>query len=139
MSNPVRVAAAALVAVALVVAAINGCQPETSVTNIKQKQHGQSEQLDRSDALLKAAAAQLNDLPTAVDLDLSPPKIILDSRYSSNQGDVFRHLQDQSRVARGHHQRDSRTHRQFPVSLAGSAARRHTQVLCAPGQDGRRG
>jgi tetratricopeptide (TPR) repeat protein len=45
--------------------------------------------VDRSEALLKAAAARLNDLPSAVDTAMRPPVVILDGTKSSDGNDVF--------------------------------------------------
>jgi hypothetical protein len=44
---------------------------------------------ERSEALLKAAAARLNDLPSVVDTALRPPVIILDATKSMDGNDVF--------------------------------------------------
>jgi len=44
---------------------------------------------DRSEALLGAAAAQLADLPSAVDTQLRPPVVILDASKSANGEDVY--------------------------------------------------
>ena len=44
---------------------------------------------DRGEALLKAAADQLNDLPSGVDTELRPPMVVLDSTKSSDGQDVF--------------------------------------------------
>ncbi len=55
-------------------------------------QQSQQEQLrsrDRADALLKAAANQLSDLPSAIDVELHPPVVILDSRKSTDGQDVY--------------------------------------------------
>jgi hypothetical protein len=66
-----------------------GCHRETPVAAIKQSQQEQLRRADRADALLKAAANQLGDLPSAVDTELRPPVVVLDSRKSTNGEDVF--------------------------------------------------
>ncbi len=66
-----------------------GCHHEMSVASVKQSQQSQLRQADRADALLKAAANQLNDLPSAVDTELRPPMVVLDSRKSSDHQDVY--------------------------------------------------
>jgi hypothetical protein len=44
---------------------------------------------DRGEALLSAAASQLSNLPSAVDTELRPPAVILDSSTSGTGSDVF--------------------------------------------------
>lgn len=67
----------------------SGCHREKSVAAIKQAQQAQLRQADLGEALLKAAASQLNDLPSAVDTEVRPPVVILDSRKSTDGQDVF--------------------------------------------------
>ena len=74
---------------ALATVLITGCHHETQVAANQQSQQEQLRQADRAVALLKAAANQLNDLPSAVDTEIRPPVVILDSRKSSNGGDVY--------------------------------------------------
>ena len=69
--------------------ALAGCRQETSVVAVKQSQQEQLRQADRADALLKAAANQLGDLPSAVDTELRPPVVVLDSRKSADGQDVY--------------------------------------------------
>ena len=52
-------------------------------------QQDELRQADRGEALLKAAAAQLSDLPAAVDTELRPPVVLLDSRKSADGKDVL--------------------------------------------------
>lgn len=78
---------ACLVAAALCVV-VPGC-PEAAPTSNKRKQQEELRQFDRGEALLKAAAAQLSDLPAAVDTELRPPVVLLDSRKSGDGKDVL--------------------------------------------------
>lgn len=71
--------------VAIIVAASSGCRQKAAVSTQSQ----QLRQGDQGEALLKAAAAQLNDLPAAVDTDLRPPVVLLDSRKSGDGKDVL--------------------------------------------------
>jgi hypothetical protein len=68
--------------------AIPGCH-ESASTPAKQAQKDQLRQFDRGEALLKVAAAQLSDLPSAVDTELRPPVVLLDSRKSADGKDVL--------------------------------------------------
>jgi tetratricopeptide (TPR) repeat protein len=77
------------VVVALVSLALTGCPRETSVSSVKQAQQSKIRDVVRADSLLKAAAIQLNDLPSAVDTELRPPTVILDSRKSADKQDVY--------------------------------------------------
>src|SRR3954467_9804904 len=74
------------IALAIVVC-IAGCE-HTSAPAAKMSQQGKLRSFERADALLKAAASQLNDLPSAVDTEMRPPVVVLDSRKSSNHEDV---------------------------------------------------
>src|SRR4051812_14357010 len=65
-----------------------GCQEATPTAN-KQGQQAALRQADRGEALLKAAASQLSDLPAAVDTELRPPTVLLDSRKSADGKDVL--------------------------------------------------
>jgi hypothetical protein len=71
---------------AIFAALLIGCHGQPSV---KQSQQDQLRQADRAEALLKAASNQLGDLPSAVDTELRPPVVVLDSRYSADGGDVL--------------------------------------------------
>lgn len=73
----------------LAVAALLGCKPKAAVTNSQQSQQAQLRQADQSDALLKAAANQLNDLPSAVDTEMHPPEPILDAEKHPKHEDVY--------------------------------------------------
>ena len=78
----------------IALALVAGCrQPTTtssaSTSSAKQTQQDQLRSRDRADALLKAAANQLNDLPAAVDIEMRPPEVVLDSRKSSDGQDVY--------------------------------------------------
>ena len=68
--------------------AFSGCH-ESASTSTKQAQQDELRQADRGEALLKAAAAQLSDLPAAVDTELRPPVVLLDSRKSADGKDVL--------------------------------------------------
>ncbi|HEX4415124.1 MAG TPA: hypothetical protein VH107_15915, partial [Lacipirellulaceae bacterium] len=70
-------------------ALVAGCQPQTPTTSGKQSQQSQLRSRQSADALLKATANQLNDLPSAVDTELRPPEIVLDSRKSTDGQDVY--------------------------------------------------
>ena len=65
-----------------------GCH-ESASTSTKQAQQDELRQADQGEALLKAAAAQLSDLPAAVDTELRPPVVLLDSRKSADGKDVL--------------------------------------------------
>ena len=65
-----------------------GCH-EPASKSTKQAQQDELRQADRGEALLKAAAAQLSDLPAAVDTELRPPVVLLDSRKSADGKDVL--------------------------------------------------
>ena len=76
-----------LVAVALCIV-LPGCH-ESASSSTKQVQQAELRQADRGEALLKAAASQLSDLPAAVDTELRPPVVLLDSRKSADGKDVL--------------------------------------------------
>jgi hypothetical protein len=80
---------ASCIAVALVSFALSGCPHETPVASVKQAQQSKIRDVVRADSLLKAAANQLNDLPSAVDTELRPPIVVLDSRKSADKQDVY--------------------------------------------------
>jgi hypothetical protein len=65
-----------------------GCQQEQAPV-AKTSQQSKLRSADRADALLKVAATQLNDLPSAVDTEMRPPVVWLDSRKSSDHQDVY--------------------------------------------------
>ncbi len=65
-----------------------GCQ-ESASTTTRHEQQQRFRQGEKNDALLQAAATQLNDLPAAVDTELRPPIVILDSRKSTDNKDVL--------------------------------------------------
>src|SRR6187402_734578 len=67
---------------------LSGCH-ESTPNSTKQGQQSALRQADRGEALLKAAASQLSDLPAAVDTELRPPIVLLDSRKSSDGKDVL--------------------------------------------------
>ncbi|HEX3600123.1 MAG TPA: hypothetical protein VHU84_08265 [Lacipirellulaceae bacterium] len=69
--------------------AVGGCHEGPTVAAVKQSQRGAGKGVGQTDALLKAAATQLNDLPSAVDIETRPPQIVLDSRKSSDRQDVY--------------------------------------------------
>ncbi len=68
--------------------ALAGCR-EDKKTPTKQLQQHKLREADRGEAVLKAAVAQLGDLPSAVDTELRPPVVLLDSRKSSDGKDVL--------------------------------------------------
>jgi hypothetical protein len=65
-----------------------GC-PKKSSNSTAQSPQSQFRQFNQSEALLKTAASQLNDLPKAVDTELRPPDVVLDSRKSADGKDVY--------------------------------------------------
>ena len=65
-----------------------GCHHETSWSPSTETTAGLRKR-ESADALLKVAANQLNDLPSAVDTEMRPPQIVLDSRKSANGQDVY--------------------------------------------------
>lgn len=82
--------------VALLTSAVSvlffGCRHDAPAASKKQSQQSQQEQLrqlDRAEALIKAAAAQLADMPTATNLEMRPPVVVLDSRNSTDHQDVY--------------------------------------------------
>ncbi len=68
--------------------ALAGCR-EDKKPPAKQLQQNKLREADRGEAVLKAAVAQLGDLPSAVDTELRPPVVLLDSRKSSDGKDVL--------------------------------------------------
>jgi hypothetical protein len=70
------------------IAGVIGCY-QPNVSPGKQTQQRALHRADRSAALLKAAAAQLNDLPAAVDTTLRPPVVVLDATKSGDGEDIF--------------------------------------------------
>ncbi|MCC7474709.1 MAG: hypothetical protein IT425_04895 [Pirellulales bacterium] len=74
---------------ALAVCAMLGCKPTVQTASNQQAQQDRLRQADREAALLKAATKQLADLPAAVDTELRPPVVVLDSRKTATTGDVF--------------------------------------------------
>lgn len=64
-----------------------GCQRQAAPS--KQSQQSALRRADRSEALLNAAVAQLNDLPSAVDVRLRPPTVVLDATKSADGNDVL--------------------------------------------------
>ncbi|MFO0789014.1 MAG: hypothetical protein U0805_06115 [Pirellulales bacterium] len=78
----------ALIAVAIVL--YRGCPRGTKVSTIKSAQQQQDNRgVGKADAILKAAANQLSDLPAAIDTELRPPVVVLDSRKSGDNQDVY--------------------------------------------------
>jgi transglutaminase-like putative cysteine protease len=67
---------------------LRGCH-ESAPNATKQAQQQKFRQFDQDEALLKATAAQLRDLPGAVDTELRPPVVLLDSRKSGDGKDVL--------------------------------------------------
>jgi hypothetical protein len=76
-----------LLAAALCIA-LSGCH-ESAPKATKQAQQDKLRQAAGGEALLKVAAAQLSDLPAAVDTELRPPTVLLDSRKSADGKDVL--------------------------------------------------
>ena len=89
LSDPIRNPQSAIRCLAaLAIVIFPGChQPEASPG--KQSQQAQFRRADRGEALVAAAANQLSDLPSAVDTELRPPAVILDSTKSANGQDVL--------------------------------------------------
>jgi hypothetical protein len=77
-----------VLAIAALAFSLRGCQ-ESAPPAAKKRQQDELRQFDRGEALLKAAAAQLSDLPASVDTDLRPPVVLLDSRKSADGKDVL--------------------------------------------------
>lgn len=79
---------AALAVVAIVF--YKGCPRATTITSSRQShQQTESRGAGRADALLKAAANMLGDLPNGVDTEMKPPEVKLDSRKSADGQDVY--------------------------------------------------
>ena len=75
--------------IAVYSAVCSGCRDEAPVAAVKQSQQDKLRQFDRADALLKAAANQLSDLPAAVDTEIKPAVVILDSQKVPDHQDVY--------------------------------------------------
>jgi hypothetical protein len=73
---------------AIAVGAFSGCRKD-QVSPGQQSQQSQFRHADRGEALLNAATSQLADLPSAVDTELRPPVVILDSTKSLDHNDVL--------------------------------------------------
>lgn len=89
ISKP-TVAWAGVGVVAAVVLLWIGCRenkPATATSSSNQQRNFRD--ADKGESLLKAATSQLADLPAAVDTDLHPPTVILDSRKSADGKDVL--------------------------------------------------
>jgi hypothetical protein len=84
-----RLALAAGCLIAVCSASFPGCRDEAPVAAVKQSQQDKLRQFDRADALLKAAANQLNDLPAAADTEIKPAVVILDSQKVPDHQDVY--------------------------------------------------
>jgi hypothetical protein len=65
-----------------------GCKDPEAATNTRAQQQSLKKS-ERGEALIDAAAAQLADLPSAVDTELRPPSVILSSSNSANGEDVL--------------------------------------------------
>lgn len=68
---------------------VAGCRQKTPTTSNQQSQQSQLRQVNRSEALLKATAQALADLPDATDLEMHPPIVVMDSRNSSDRQDAY--------------------------------------------------
>src|SRR4051794_22571775 len=68
--------------------ALPGCH-ESAPKATKQAEQDKLRQATGGEALLKVAATQLSDLPAAVDKELRPPVVLLDSRKSADGKDVL--------------------------------------------------
>jgi hypothetical protein len=73
---------------ALAIGTFSGCRKD-QVSPGQQSQQSQFRHADRGEALLNAATSQLADLPSAVDTELRPPVVILDSTKSLDHNDVL--------------------------------------------------
>lgn len=76
-------------ALAAVAVSIVGCREAPPAAPSQPSSQMLLRRADRSEALLGAAAAQLADLPSAVDTQLRPPVVILDASKSANGEDVY--------------------------------------------------
>jgi hypothetical protein len=74
--------------VIIIVALVAGCRQAVPRPG-GQAGSSQPAPVDLGAPLLKAAAAQLNDLPASVDTVVRPPSVVLDSRKSSDGKDVL--------------------------------------------------
>ena len=83
----IGIAVFAAASAALLVAELTGCRQSPSPGTSDHQ--AAFRRLDRGESLLKAAAAQLNDLPAGADTQLRPPVVILDSTKSSDGNDVL--------------------------------------------------
>ena len=77
-----------LIISAVAVSADSGCRKD-QVSPGQQSQQVQFRHADRGEALLNAATSQLTDLPSAIDTELRPPVVILDSTKSLDHNDVL--------------------------------------------------
>jgi hypothetical protein len=77
-----------------------GCR-EKSASPTQQSQQEQLRQSDRGEAVLKAAISQLHDLPAAVDTELRPPVVLLDSRKSADGQDVLAQCTSDPKISAG--------------------------------------
>jgi len=79
---------------ALVLVLPSGCRDKASTSSVgtqggKRQQQDELRRRDQADRLFKVASTQLNDLASAVNIEIKPPTIILDSRSSADKQDVF--------------------------------------------------
>jgi tetratricopeptide (TPR) repeat protein len=74
--------------VVLAAVVLPGCREEVTTPG-RQSPQAMMRRADRGEALLNAAASQLSDLASAVDTELRPPAVILDSSKSANGADVM--------------------------------------------------
>jgi hypothetical protein len=85
-----RAPAISLAVVMAFLVMLPGCREKApAAAATQQKQQEQLRSVNHGEALLKAVGAQLADLPSAVDTQLRPPVVILDSTKSSNGQDVL--------------------------------------------------
>lgn len=68
--------------------AYSGCREPEAAKDTREQQDN-LQRKERGEALIDAVAAQLADLPLAVDTELRPPTVILDSSKSPNGQDVL--------------------------------------------------
>lgn len=88
LMNRHRWSPAVLAAIAFAIS-IPGCRQKSTTTSNQQSQQSQLRQVNRSEALLKAMAQALADLPDGTDLEMHPPIVVMDSRNSSDHQDVY--------------------------------------------------
>lgn len=78
-----------LIAILSVFAVIDaGCREPEAAQDAREQQ-AKLQRADRGEALINAAANQLADLPAAVDTELRPPTVVLDSTKTLDGQDVF--------------------------------------------------